>query len=228
MYDVCVRVLKWASAHADAEPGLAVLVSQLQALVARMTQVITEQRRGLVDARAATARKRELRRTILAMPIVHLAEIGKLAGREVHELAKAFRLRPTACTTEAFRSAVQVMYAEAQSHKEVLVKHGLSETVLAEFGQMLDEFDAAVQLGADGRMMHTAATRELETLTKEANRIVRAMDSQNRIRFRNDPAALEQWVSARRELGVPRPDSEEAPEVEGVAPGAGGDVRPAA
>jgi hypothetical protein len=47
-----------------------------------------------------------------------------------------------------------------------------------------------VQLGADGRMMHTAATRELETLTKEANR--------------NDPAVLEQWVSARTVLVSPR------------------------
>lgn len=34
------------------------------------------------------------------------------------------------------------MYEEAQSHREVLVKHGLSESVLVEFGKMLDEFDA--------------------------------------------------------------------------------------
>ena len=119
----------------------------------------------------------------------------------------------------------------AQSHKEVLVKHGLSETVLVEFGKMLEEFDAAVQLGVDGRMMHTAATRELETLTKEANRIVRAMDSQNRIRFRNDPAALGQWVSARTVLGSPQRSAESdmpAPVVEGGMPDAGGEVRPTA
>ena len=96
MHDVCVRVLKVMSAHPNVEPGLAALVAQLQVLVARMTQVILDQRIGLIDARAATARKRELRRAIQAMPIAHLAEIGKLAGREVHELGNAFRLKPTA------------------------------------------------------------------------------------------------------------------------------------
>jgi hypothetical protein len=34
------------------------------------------------------------------------------------------------------------MYEEAQSHKEVLVKHGLSESVLVEVEKTLDELDA--------------------------------------------------------------------------------------
>jgi hypothetical protein len=117
---------------------------------------------------------------------------------------------------------------EAQSHKEVLVKHGLSESVLVEFGKLLDEFDTAVRLGTDGRMMHTAATRELDALTREAGRLVRAMDARNRIRFRNDLPALEQWISARTVLGTPRGAAEDEPVVEGGTPDAGGEVRPAA
>lgn len=78
-------------------------------------------------------------------------------------------------------------------------------------------------------MTHTAATRELEALTKEAGRLVRAMDARNRIRFRNDLPALEQWISARTVLGTPRGSAEEtAPVVEGGTPDAGGEVRPAA
>ena len=124
------------------------------------------------------------------------------------------------------------MLEEANSNKEVLVKHGLSESVLVEFEKMLDQLDAAVRLGAEGRMAHTAATRELETLRKEAARIVRAMDARNRIRFRSDLPALEQWVSARTVLGTPRGSAVEAetpvPVVEGGTPDAGGEVRPAA
>jgi len=202
VYDLCVRVLSWTAAHPDDEPGFTVLVAQLQALAARMGQVITDQRNGLIDSRAATSRKRERRRTMLAVPIAHLAQIGALAAR--------------------------AMYEEAQSPKEVLVKHGLSESVLVEFGKMLDEFDSAVRLGTEGRMTHTAATRELEALTREAGRLVRAMDARNRIRFRNDLPALEQWISARTVLGTPRGVSEEAPVVEGGTPDAGGEVRPAA
>ena len=162
------------------------------------------------------------------MPIAHLAQIGALAAREQHELGKTFRFKPTAESYVAFQSAARAMFNEAQSHKEVLVKYGLSESVLVEFGKMLDEFDAAVRLGAEGRMTHTAATRELEALTREAGRLVRAMDARNRIRFRNDLPALEQWVSARTVLGTPRGSAESEPVVEGGAPDAGGEVRPAA
>ena len=53
------------------------------------------------------------------------------------------------------------------------------------------------------------------------------MDARIRVRYRNDLPALEQWVSARAVLGVPRP-VEESAEGEGGTPGAGGEVRPAA
>ena len=53
--------------------------------------MITDQRNGLLDSRAATLRKREVRRAITAMPIAHLAQIGALAARKQHELGKTFR-----------------------------------------------------------------------------------------------------------------------------------------
>ena len=54
--------------------------------------------------------------------------------------------------------------------------------------------------------------------------------SEHHIRYRNDLPALEQWVSARAVLGVPRPaeDGAEPPVGGGGTPGAGGEVRPAA
>jgi hypothetical protein len=232
-----VRVLSWLSAHPDDEPGVVVLTTQLRAVVLRMTQVIDEQRKGRIDSRAASVRKQELRRAMLADPIAHLSRIGKLAGREVHELRSLFAFKPTADTLLAFQAAARSMYTTAQEHKEVLVKHGLSESVHAQFGRWLDEFDAAVQLGAQGRTQHTAATRELAALTKEAQGIVRAMDARNRLRFQDDRQALEQWVSARTVLGGPsgeRAGKDEGKPAEGEpqapegAPGAGGDVRPAA
>ncbi|HKT58784.1 MAG TPA: hypothetical protein VJQ46_01965 [Gemmatimonadales bacterium] len=235
--EMLVRVLNWLAAYPDEEPGGAVLVAQLRALVARMTQVINNQRGGQIASRSAAVRKQELRRAMLSGPIVHLAEVGRLAASEVHELRSLFAFKPTAGTLLAFQSAARGMYAAAQEHKEVLVKHGLSESVLVQFGRWLDEFDAAVTLGAQGRTMHTAATRELYALTKEAGRVVRAMDARNRLRFQEDRQALELWVSARTVLGSPtgaakaEEPSVEAPDsggTQGGTPDAGGDVRPAA
>lgn len=235
--EMLVRVLNWLAAYPDDEPGGAVLVAQLRALVARMTQVINDQRSGQIDSRAATVRKEELRRAMLAGPIAHLARVGRMAAREVHELRSLFAFKPTADTLLAFQAAARVMYTAALEHKEVLVKHGLSESVLVQLGKWLDEFDAAMTLGAQGRTVHTAATRELAALTKEAHEIVRAMDARNRLRFQEDRQALELWVSARTVLGSPTGTSKAeepsapAPDpsgTQGGTPSAGGDVRPAA
>ena len=132
------------------------------------------------------------------------------------------------------------MYAAAQEHEEVLVKHGASGSVLARLGQIVAEFDAVVMQGAGGRTAHTAATRELAALTKEAGAVVRAMDARNRLRYQDDRQALEQWVSVRTVLGSPTGGSKDAGDAgtgwaDGAGgadgkrdAGAGGDVRPAA
>ena len=96
-------------------------------------------------------------------------------------------------------------------------------------------------MGAQGRTVHTAATRELGALTKEAQGVVRAMDARNRLRFEGDRQALELWVSARAVLGSPTGGEGEGRrrgrrgrrDAGGGAAGAGrrttgGDVRPAA
>jgi hypothetical protein len=229
---MCLRVLNWSDAHPDEEPGHNVLVAQLKGLAARMGQVIADQRRGLVESRAASARKGELRQEMLSGAIAHLARIGGLAAREKHELAKLFQFKPTAGTFLAFQSAARQMLEAAHTYQEVLVKYGLSESILNEFGKQLDEFDAVINLGLEARTLHTAATRELEAKAREVRKIVRAMDARNRQRFRDDRQALELWISARTVLGTPRGSSEAsetpAPAAEGGTPRVAGDVRPAA
>ncbi len=100
---------------------------------------------------------------------------------------------------------------------------------------MLDQFDAAVKLGTDGRAAHTGATKRLQALGLEAGQIVRAMDARNRYRFKNDEQVLGAWVSAstlasRSTAAGPAevPGPATPPAGEGRTPDAGGDVRPAA
>jgi hypothetical protein len=157
------------------------------------------------------------------VPIAHLAEVGRAAAREEHELGKTFRFKPGASTFLAFRTAARSMAAAAETHREVLVKYGLSQSVLEEFVRMLDQFDEAVKLGIDGRTSHIGATREIRAVSSEIVRTVRVMDGRNRQRFAEDGQLLGSWISASTVLGTPRPDAEP----EGGTP-AGGEVRPAA
>jgi hypothetical protein len=222
------RALEFSRAHPDTEPGTAAAVAKLEQLVARANETAAAQRDGLIHTRAASARKTELRRAMLAVPIAHLAEVGEVATREEHELGKTFRFKPGATTFLAFRTAARGMASAAEAHKDVLARHGLSASVLEQFGQMLDQFDAAAALGNDGRTAHVGATRELRAVAQEIVRTVRVMDGRNRQRFAEDGQLLGSWIGATRVLGGRRAGTEGEPVApDGGAP-AGGEVRPAA
>ena len=156
------RALKFTVTHPDTEPSSAAVVVRLEGLVARANEQATAQRDGFIQVRAASARKAELRRAMLEVPIAHLADVGEVAAREQHELDKVFRFRPGASTLLAFRAAARGMASAARTHKEVLAKHGLSAPVLEEFDRMLDQFDAAVEAGNDGRTAVTIVLRDSE------------------------------------------------------------------
>jgi len=218
------RALEFTRAHPDSEPGSDVLVARLDQLVARGNEVAAAQRDGIIQVRSASARKQELRREMLAVGIAHLAEVGRAAAKEDHELGKMFQFKPTAETFLAFRTAARSMAAAAQEHRDVLLKYGLSQSVLDEFLQKLDQFDAAIALGNEGRTAHIGATREIGSVAREIVRVVRLMDGRSRQRFAGQEQLLGSWISASTVLGTPaRPGTEP----EGGTP-AGGEVRPAA
>lgn len=217
------RALEFTRAHPDTEPGTATVVARLEQQVARANETAAVQRDGFIHVRAASARKEELRRAMLEVPIAHLAEVGRAAAREEHELGKTFRFKPGASTYLAFRTAARGMAISAETHRETLARHGLSQSVLDEFVRMLDQFDAAVALGIEGRTAHVGATRELRAVGSEIVRTVRLMHGRNRQRFAQDEQLLGSWSSASTVLGTPRSGTES----EGETP-AGGEVRPAA
>lgn len=212
------RALEFSRDHPDTSPGYTAAVTRLEERLGRADLIATQQMAGLRDVRAATERKRELRRVLKHAHLAHVAEVGKSAAREVPELTQKFVFRPGTSTYLAFRTAARGMAAEATTHKDVLVKHGLAESVLENFLQALDQFDAAVDQGTEGRQAHVGASAELRAVADEVVQVVRVMDGLNRYRFLNDAERLAAWESASNV--PPSPRSPGAP--------ADGEIRPAA
>ena len=177
-----------------------------------------------------------MRREILAGPVTHLAQVGRRASRDVHELGQAFQRKPSKGTYVELLTASRTVQAEAEQHEAVLLKYGLSEAVLAQLGELRDRFDAAVLLMNNGRTAHKGATQQLEALAAELGSVVRTLDARNRRRFAGNAQLLASWVSASTVLGGKRGVAGAAPA--GAAPAgaggeqggtpAGGEVRPAA
>src|SRR4051794_15520381 len=97
------RALEFSRAHPDTEPNSGAVVARLEQLLARAGDVAAAQRDGLIHVRAASTRKQQLRREMLDVPIAHLAEVGRAAAREEHEMGNTFRFKPGASTFLAFR-----------------------------------------------------------------------------------------------------------------------------
>ena len=220
------RALDFSRAHPDASPGYTAAVARLEERLARANELAGQQRDGLLEVRAATARKFELRHVMRQAHLAHLAQVAKIAGREVPELAEKFVFKPGTTTYLAFRTAARGMAAEAENRKEVLVQHGLVEKVLEGLVQALDQFDAAVEHGTAGRQAHVGASAELGAVADEVVQIVRVMDGLNRYRFLSDSELLAAWESASNVSATPR--SSTAKTGASGTPPAGGEIRPAA
>jgi hypothetical protein len=231
--EMTARVVNVSDAEPDTDGGHRLSVERLKQVQAEMEQVAAIQRNGRIDVHTSAVEKRRLRREMLAGPIAHLTEVGMLAGRDHPALVDGFRYK-AGNNYVSHRTAARSLQTQAEAHKEVLTQYGLSEAVMEVYGDLLDQFDAVVKLGSDGRAKHTGATRRLNALALEAGRIVRVMDARNRLRFKHDQLALGAWLNASRVTPRPgAPGSGETPEpgagnAQGGTLSAGGDVRPAA
>jgi hypothetical protein len=225
-YEMGTRALKVHNTLPDTDPGTSAAAEKLKIVTERFKVVAAMQRNGLVDVHAAAEEKERLEQVMKSGPLAHLSKVGRAAAVDDHELRSALRLKPEAGTHLAFQRAAATIADAAVAHKDVLVKHGLAVPMLDELIELLQQFDAAVELGKAGRTAHVAATAELKTLSKEIVETVRLMDGRNRQRFRGNEELLRSWISATRILGSPRPAAAgETPE--GPTPPTG-DVRPAA
>ena len=220
------RALEFSRDHPDASPGYAAALARLEDRLNRADQLEAQQREGILLSRAATARKRELRRDLKQGLLEHLASVADAASAEAPELPQKFTLPRSTQSYRAFRAAARGIEAEAQSRKELLVKHGLSETGLQALTASLNEFDAMVKQGSDSRIAHVGASFELDDVADEVVQVVKVMNGLNHFRFARDGELLASWQTASNVVATPHPADEKAgPE---VRPPATGEVRPAA
>lgn len=220
------RVLEFIRQNPDPSPGFAAATVRLRERLARAHQLAQQQLDGRSEMFAATARKADLRRTMLRAHLDHLINVAQVAAAEDPELAQKFAFPADARTYLAFRAAATGMAAEAESRKDLLLKHGLSEDVLSGLMTSLDQFETAVEQGSAGRLARVGATAELVTVADEVVQVVKVMNGLVRLKFASQGSVLAAWDSASNVFATPKP--EDNPEPGTTTPPTGGEVRPAA
>lgn len=224
--DMGDRALNFIRAHPDASPGYAAALTDLEQRLTKAQELARAQQEGINQRRAANARKNALRRQMSRAQLRHLARVAKIAAKDTPDLAGKLVLKTSRPTYRAFRAVAGSMVAEAQTQKELLVKHGLADTVLDSLVQSLDQFDKAVTEGTDALRTHVSASAELDVLANEVVDRVEVMDTLNRTRFADDAATLAEWETVSNIIGPAHPATDKPSPA--TPPSSGGEVRPAA
>ena len=216
-----VRALRFSEAHPYTGVGYLAAIARLDDRLARAEEAKQAQLSGTRQVRAATSRKRYLRRMLRRGHLAHVIRVARFVDREISGLREKFVLPRGTIPFETFLTAARGMAAEAQQQRDVFIRHGMSEIVLDGLLQSLDEFEAAVHDAGEGCRRHVGASAELDKLANEVVEIVGILDALNQIRFEHDAQLIAAWRSASNVVATPR----SAPASE---PNGGSDIRPAA
>ena len=214
------RALGFSRAHPDQSVGYTAAVDRLADRLQAGDQLALQQRDGLLEVRAASQVKRELKKTLAQAHLRHLAQAARLAGKEAPAIAQKFAVPATKLPYASFRTAAGAVVTEAETNADLLRKYGLAEPVVASLKSTLDQFDAAVERGSVGRRTHVGASSDLDNVAAEVVALVGLIDGMNRIRFAGEPEVLAEWENVSDVRATPVRSKDEG--------GEGGEVRPAA
>jgi hypothetical protein len=194
------RVRDFLRAH-KTEGAEAAALTRLEELLQRADELAAQQRAGVVAARGSIEQRAEVRRALQGKLLRYLAGVGRVAARENAELGAQFRLPRTRATNQAFVTLIQGMLAKATEHKDLLVKQGLSESVLTDLAAALEEFEQTLEATRAARREHVGASGDLRAVASEITEQVLLLDGLVRYRFGDDAELMTAWASARNVLG---------------------------
>jgi hypothetical protein len=151
-----------------------------------------------------------------------------MAAAERPELLDRFRLPGLRSTHKSFLIATKAMLAEAVASKDLMVSHGLTESLLEDLARMITQFEEATETGFIGQRGHVGARADLLAVAAEIMELVEWLDGLNRYRFRENPELQAAWDSARNVVAPSSRSRAGKPPVDGGATPPSGGIAPAA
>ena len=206
------------------------MLGRLKESIDRMVELSGQQVGGFLSKHSSSLRRRDIRRRLRDGLLRHLVTVAEDASAEKPELGAKFGLPAHNLSHVRFQTVARKMLEQGEAERELLVKHGLSDKLLADLAAAVAEFDASVAETNSGRQDHILAGAELSTVSDEVLQLVGMMDGLNRYRFQKEPQMLVAWEAARHVVSGPQAAVKEA--VVGTAPvtppAQAGEVKPAA
>lgn len=225
--EMAARVRSFSRTHPSTQPEYAKVLGKLEERLTRAETVAERQVNGAVAARAARAKREELRKVVHSQLLRYLVAVGGVAAQGRAELAAQFRLPVGGGSTKIFLTAVRGLVTRAEEQKSLLLEEGMGATLLDDIRTQLGEMESAWEAARVGKTDHIGARADLELIVAEIMGLVKVLDGMNRIRFGGDSEQMAAWTAVRH-LPVSRRGGEVPVPGTGVAPPGSGEAKPAA
>src|ERR1041385_8974439 len=129
---------------------------------------------------------------------------GPAGSRSSLRTSTWLKLPPQDGSHQAFLAAARDMVAEAADHRDLLVKHGMTESMLDDLGLALNQYEQATETAFGATRERIGARSQLHAIAAVLTDLVRLLNGLNRYRFRDQPELLDAWTSAINLLGPSR------------------------
>jgi hypothetical protein len=206
------------------------VLAKLEETIAQMAALAGQQVTGVVSKGSSIVRRKELRRQLHGGLLRHLVTVANSAAEEQPDLIREFRMPAINASHTIYRTVARTLLEKGVAQRELLLKHGLGETLLDDLRKAVDELDASVEETVESKQRHILARSELRTLSDEVMQLVGILDGINRYRFAREPQLLAAWDRAKHVVGTPVveavPPAPEPPS--GPTDPVNGEVKPAA
>jgi hypothetical protein len=215
--NMAVRARDFSVANPSADPNFVLVLDRLTGAIDRVVALGGRQVTGRLSRHASIVERQEVRRKLRNDLLPHLVTIARTASVDQPMLGDQFEIPGHNLSNARFYAAAKAMLELGLAEQEVLLKHGLSDTLLPDLEGTVNAYAATITTT-------NASREELEEVGDQIMQLVDVMDGINRYRFRDDPARLVAWEAARHVVTGPRKsDTDTSPSVP-----AGSAVKPAA
>lgn len=202
--DMVQRVRGFVLARTAIEPAYGPALARLEELLTRAGAILARQHDGSAAQRRASTHRAELRRRLQLELTRYLVAAGSVAAKGQAEVAGLFKLPSPNATNAVFLVTVKSLLIAGEMQHDLLVKAGLSATLLDDLARMVSDFEAAIRAVQDARRDHMEARIDLDSVTTELMEHVNLIEGITRYRFGFDSDVMSQWKVARVLLGQQR------------------------
>lgn len=210
------RALEFMRANPFASEAEQAVVAELQNLHERGVELQGQVLEGEGLVAEGSRQRRALADAVVRELLRPLARAAAAVGDEEPAVARLTRIPSARVSMQKFRVAMEAAATLSGTHKDVLVRHGLSPSLPDELAAGLGRFETAMEQAHAGRRAHIGARAELQDVGHRITAVLRQLDGMNMYRYRKDPERSAAWKSAKRVTWPsPVPAGEQAKETAG-------------